>query len=1036
MPSFSIEAPGEANPLTESQLVQTLRCAVSSDPNQIQTGTAQLQQWEKAPRYYVHLQSAYIDHRLPVELRYLAIIQLKNGIDKYWRKTATNAVPKDDKTLIRSRLIQSCFNEPQERLALQCALVIAKVARFEYPHDWPGAIEDLVQTLRSQAPPLHIARALLVLLHIVKELSTARLQRNRQNLQAAAPEIVHVLATQYTNSVAYWFPRHEQGEVSEDLLDAMMLSLMTMKVLRRLLIAGYEHPNRHDEVVAIWSTTQQHLQGFLQHPRIEKLPLQLAKLHYEMAKQHPAAFALLPDSIELTMAYWGLAKSYGHSMGAHGTVQAALENAKIGTDGDAADDKSTTEKVALRGLLILRACVKMVHNPAQTFKYRHPIDKEEKSAATGLIRQNLLTAALVQDVMETLITHFFVFRASDLREWEEEPEEWEKREYGDGEGTDDWDFSLRSCSEVLFLDLAINYKEILVQPLLQVFYSVASTGNEDVLFKDSVYTAVGLAAPVLFEHLDFDAFIRDVLVQEVQKQVPGFHILRRRIAILLAQWISIKVTECKLVYQIFQHLLNPEDALNDQVVRVTAGRQLCKVVDSFDTKPEDLEPFLDVILSRLLALIAEVELTETKMALLNTVSVIVERMEHLITPFAERIVAVLPGLWDASGEEHLMKQAILVVLTRLVVAMKVNSAPLHRMSLGIVYGAVKPGSDTAVYLAEDALDLWGSIIVQMKEVSAPATSLVSLLFTLYESEHLRKALEITESYLLLAPEYMLSVYQRPQFFGHLSKVFSEVRNKPEGNGTICNLVELAVRQVHKLAGGDAVEQTCADLVGAGFVGYLIDGLYGSWKAHCTTGPNRPAAPVDGIVETDYFAVLARIILGSLSGFSRAIQAAELEQGSRPQQSFDEILQWLLEEWFSHMENVGDPSRKKLMALALAALLNTKEPFMLINLQSLMTLWTEVITELREDAEDGQGDSLVYSQPARLQNPDPNEAPEDMRRREVTYGDEVHSVSLPAFVKGSLERAVEAAGGSEAFQREWVTNVDQDVLKQFTGLGIM
>lgn len=89
MPSFSIEVPGEANPLTEGQLVQTLRSAASSNPGQIQTGTKQLQQWEKTPGYYRNLQSAFIDHQLPVEIRYLAIIQLKNGIDKYWRKTAT-----------------------------------------------------------------------------------------------------------------------------------------------------------------------------------------------------------------------------------------------------------------------------------------------------------------------------------------------------------------------------------------------------------------------------------------------------------------------------------------------------------------------------------------------------------------------------------------------------------------------------------------------------------------------------------------------------------------------------------------------------------------------------------------------------------------------------------------------------------------------------------------------------------------------------------------------------------------------------------
>lgn len=86
---FAIEVSGEANPLTETNIVHTLRSASSSDHKQIQSGTQQLSQWEKSPSYYVHLQSAYIDIRLPQEVRHLAIITLKNGVDKYWRKTAT-----------------------------------------------------------------------------------------------------------------------------------------------------------------------------------------------------------------------------------------------------------------------------------------------------------------------------------------------------------------------------------------------------------------------------------------------------------------------------------------------------------------------------------------------------------------------------------------------------------------------------------------------------------------------------------------------------------------------------------------------------------------------------------------------------------------------------------------------------------------------------------------------------------------------------------------------------------------------------------
>jgi hypothetical protein len=109
-------------------------------------------------RVLTDCQSVFLDKALPFEVRYLAILQLKNGIDKYWRKTATkydppqvsteqdlqcvSAVNKEDKVTIRSRLLQSAINEADHRLALQNALVVAKIVRFEYPNDWSVIILD------------------------------------------------------------------------------------------------------------------------------------------------------------------------------------------------------------------------------------------------------------------------------------------------------------------------------------------------------------------------------------------------------------------------------------------------------------------------------------------------------------------------------------------------------------------------------------------------------------------------------------------------------------------------------------------------------------------------------------------------------------------------------------------------------------------------------------------------------------------------------------------------------------------------------
>jgi hypothetical protein len=51
-----LEVAGETNPLTEGILYHVLRSASSTDPHQIQSGTKQLQEWEKARGFYPLLQ--------------------------------------------------------------------------------------------------------------------------------------------------------------------------------------------------------------------------------------------------------------------------------------------------------------------------------------------------------------------------------------------------------------------------------------------------------------------------------------------------------------------------------------------------------------------------------------------------------------------------------------------------------------------------------------------------------------------------------------------------------------------------------------------------------------------------------------------------------------------------------------------------------------------------------------------------------------------------------------------------------------------
>ena len=159
-----------------------------------------------------------------------------------------------------------------------------------------------------------------------------------------------------------------------------------------------------------------------------------------------------------------------------------------------------------------------------------------------------------------------------------------------------------------------------------------ATQFTNILLKESIYCAIGLAAPVLDQHLDFAKFLESTLAPEVQLREEGSHILRRRVALLLGKWTPIKEgLNRPLIYQIFQFLLDKEDTTNDIVIRITAGRQLKDVIDPWEFLAEEFMPFAPTLLGRVMALIEELEIAETKMALLNTISVIVVKMEHHVS---------------------------------------------------------------------------------------------------------------------------------------------------------------------------------------------------------------------------------------------------------------------------------------------------------------------------------------------------------------------------------------------------------------------
>ncbi|MCO5558501.1 hypothetical protein L7F22_012086 [Adiantum nelumboides] len=113
--------------------------------------------------------------------RWLALVYLKNSVNRYWRlRRDSVGVSDTEKVYLRKKLLD-VIREENSQIAVQLALVICKIARFDYPKEWPDLFAVLVHKLQSN-DILLTQRVYMVLNQVLKELSTKRLVADQKNL--------------------------------------------------------------------------------------------------------------------------------------------------------------------------------------------------------------------------------------------------------------------------------------------------------------------------------------------------------------------------------------------------------------------------------------------------------------------------------------------------------------------------------------------------------------------------------------------------------------------------------------------------------------------------------------------------------------------------------------------------------------------------------------------------------------------------------------------------------------------------------------
>uniref|UniRef100_A0A673ZFR0 Importin-11 n=1 Tax=Salmo trutta TaxID=8032 RepID=A0A673ZFR0_SALTR len=957
-----------------SVVLQALTQATSQDTALLKPAEEQLRQWETQPGFYSVLLNIFNNHMLDVNVRWLAVLYFKNGIDRYWRRVAPNALSEEEKTSLRAGLITN-FNEPVNQIATQIAVLIAKVARLDCPRQWPELIPILLESVKGQ-DGLQQHRALLTFYHVTKTLASKRLAQDKRLFQDLASGIYSFACSLWSHHTDC-FLQQVQAVDQTHALSSLERTLLSLKVLRKLTVHGFQEPQQNMEVMVsvenqVIVILERSRQVGPENPcreKLEKTIILYTKVLLDFLEVHPCAFIPL--------------------------IQRSLEFA-VGYVFTPAGEGLVFERFTVQCMNLIKTIVKNeAYKPCKNIE-----DSKPESLEAHKIKTAFFTHPTLTEIGRRLVSHYFLLTEEELAMWEEDPEGFAVEETGG----DSWKYSLRPCTEVLFLDIFHNYSQTLTPVLLEMVLNLQGTSCGLTAVRSEVttllYNAVGLAAYELFDNIDFDQWFNNQLLGELQVSHHRYKLIRRRVIWLIGQWISVKFkSELRpLLYEVILNLMQDPDLVTCQFLFLNVSSP----VDDFEFRTEQFLPYLESIFSLLFQLLQQVTECDTKMQVLHVISCVIERVNIQIRPYVGCLVQYLPLLWKQSEEHNMLRCAILTTLVHLVQGLGAESKNLYLFLLPVIQLSTDVSQPPHVYLLEDGLELWLVTLENSPAITPELLRIFQNMSALLEmsSENLRTCFQIVNAYIYLSATDFLQNYAEGlcRSFCNLLK---DITN--EGQVQVLKVVEVALK--------------VSPVLGA----HMFQPLLPSVFRGIVDGERYP------VVMSTYLGIMGRVLLQNASFFSSLLT----QMASEYNQEIGQLLGGVIEMWVDRMDNITQPERRKLSSLALLSLLPSDNSVVQEKFCGIINICVEALHDvMTEDSDTGTlKDCMLMSHFEEPKLTDDEEPPteQDKRKKLLALEDPVHSVSLQQYVYEKL-KAQQALMGDQGFGALMET-VDTEIVRQ-------
>ncbi|KAI9176106.1 hypothetical protein H9P43_006471 [Blastocladiella emersonii ATCC 22665] len=925
-------------------LVGLLERLCSQDAGVLRDAEAALKRAEAVPGFHARLQAVFFQRdAVSPTARWMAVRCLRAGIERHWRRGPRGCIGHDEKAAIRARALDM-LHEPDRAMLAQVAVAIAKMARLDFPAEWPSVLADLFALIESPATPGDLReRALIALHHVVKALVSVKIGASRKHVAEIAPHVLDGIVALFAECAA------QPGD-----LHRLNTALYAVKCIRKLLVFATPDVAASNSAAAFLANLSTYLGAYYAAGHA-KIVTNLGKLAIDLQEYRGLPWLTYPGTPALVQWY---------------------------SQAVAAKSDAIPEKVLLQALHVLKQLIRFTgqFTVQEATGTLHPSSPDEAPAQWAALRA-MVTPDFARGLTAVLVEHYLRFSDADVRAIHAEPYAWVL-----DEDNDHWEYRVRGCAARLVMDLILNYEAAVVPSVLAMLQAVTSmqlAGDARAML--AVLTAVNDSADRLHRLVPFAPLFTEFLMPWARRALgPEAPLVARTVCLAIAAFINnTPKTARPAVYEaLARELLVPAQ---HPVVQLAAVDALRFCVDEWELVVEDIAPYMPALMEQLLRLLGALDEFDLKTKVVNCISVIIERFDTQVAAFAPAVAEFVPSLWDEAQDEPLFQATLLVMLRKLAVSLRGHSVHLQPIAVPLLGVACVAGSPAALYLLEDALLLWHSLL-QHAQTLGDLGALLPLVPPLMEtgSESLRTVLGIVQSYLFLDARSTMASIGAPamaqllQLLGGVPDAQARAGGlapmRPQASAIVTRVLETFLIT----GGADALNLMAQSQV----VPRLVHGLV---SKHDHT-----------LALVAFVAVLARAV-----AITDPSQFVSLVGGP-------DVFAALFPVWLDLWDHIGHPSQRKLSALALTRLV----PLSPQHLVAVAAVWTEILHEVSENE---AGDAPLYwrMEASDYGLEDDEEAAEATRRRDVMRSDAVHAVSLAAYIREQIGVLAAQLGGMNA-----------------------